>query len=83
MTLAEVQEMDKSQVPLLRSSGFSVEIRGADLRSCSTTTLLRSTALSFVISTGAQRSGEICGVSGPPLGMFFYRDLRFSLPSRA
>src|SRR5580658_5866174 len=27
----------------------------------------------FVISTGAQRSGEICGVSGPPLGTFFDR----------
>ena len=29
--------------------------------SCSTTTLPGSTALPFVISTGAQRSGEICG----------------------
>src|ERR1700728_264124 len=27
----------------------------------------------FVISTGAQRSGEICGVSGPFLEMFFDR----------
>ena len=30
-------------------------------------------ALPFVISTGAQRSGEICGVSGPSLGMYLYR----------
>src|SRR5580658_1440765 len=32
-----------------------------------------SAALPFVISTGAQRSGEICGVSGPFLEMFFDR----------
>ena len=38
--------------------------------SCSATTLPGSTALPFVISTGAQRSGEICG---PSLGMFFER----------
>src|SRR5580704_499001 len=40
--------------------------------SCSATTLNGSAALSFVISTGApkERSGEICGVSGPSLGMF-------------
>ena len=40
--------------------------------SCSATTLNGSAALSFVISTGApkERSGEICGVSGPFLGMF-------------
>ena len=29
--------------------------------SCSATTVAGSTALPFVISTGAQRSGEICG----------------------
>jgi hypothetical protein len=39
--------------------------------SCSATTLNGSAALPFVISTGAQRSGEICGASGPSLGMFF------------
>src|SRR5580700_6906657 len=38
--------------------------------SCSATTVAGSAALPFVISTGAQRSGEICGVSGPSLGMF-------------
>src|SRR6202046_2268107 len=38
------------------------------------TTLPGSAALPFVISTGAQRSGEICGVSGPSLGMFFDSD---------
>src|ERR1700733_6319871 len=36
--------------------------------SCSATTVAGSAALPFVISTGAQRSGEICGVSGPFLG---------------
>src|SRR5580658_3055443 len=41
--------------------------------SCSATTVAGSAALPFVISTGAQRSGEICGVSGPFLGMFFDR----------
>jgi hypothetical protein len=42
---------------------------------CSATTLNGSAALPFVISTGApkERSGEICGVSGPFLGMFFDR----------
>ena len=39
--------------------------------SCSATTLNGSGALPFVISTGAQRSGEICGVSGPSLGSVF------------
>src|ERR1700733_6215950 len=38
---------------------------------CSATTVAGSAALPFVISTGAQRSGEICGVSGPFLEMFF------------
>src|SRR6202020_917466 len=38
---------------------------------CSATTLHGSAARPFVISTGAQRSGEICGVSGPPLGNVF------------
>ena len=41
--------------------------------SCSATTVAGSAALPFVISTGAQRSGEICGVSGPFLEMFFDR----------
>src|SRR6202041_2821678 len=41
--------------------------------SCSATTVAGSAALPFVISTGAQRSGEICGVSCPFLGMFFDR----------
>ena len=36
--------------------------------SCSATTAAGSAALPFVISTGAQRSGEIRGVSGPSLG---------------
>jgi hypothetical protein len=36
--------------------------------SCSATTVAGSAVLPFVISTGAQRSGEICGVSGPSLG---------------
>ena len=41
--------------------------------SCSATTVAGSAALPFVISTGApkERSGEICGVSGPFLKMFF------------
>src|ERR1700728_684279 len=39
------------------------------------TTVAGSAALPFVISTGApkERSGEICGVSGPFLEMFFER----------
>jgi hypothetical protein len=41
---------------------------------CSANTLPGSAALPFVISTGAQRSGEICGVSGPSLEMFFDSD---------
>src|SRR3984885_4125750 len=43
--------------------------------SCSATTVSGSAALPFVISTGApkERSGEICGVSGPFLEMFFDR----------
>src|ERR1700733_4944346 len=43
--------------------------------SCSATTVAGSAALPFVISTGApkERSGEICGVSGPFLEMFFDR----------
>ena len=43
--------------------------------SCSGTTVAGSAALPFVISTGApkERSGEICGVSDPFLGMFFDR----------
>src|SRR3984957_11833205 len=36
--------------------------------SCSATTVVGSAALPFVISTGAQRSGEIFVVSGPSLG---------------
>jgi hypothetical protein len=43
---------------------------------CSATTLNGSAALPFVISTEAQRSGEICGVSGPFLEMFFDRAQR-------
>src|SRR5580658_1227973 len=39
--------------------------------SCSATTVAGSAALPFVISTEAQRSGEICGVSGPSLGNVF------------
>ena len=39
----------------------------------SATTVAGSAALPFVISTEAQRSGEICGVSGPFLEMFFDR----------
>ena len=40
---------------------------------CPATTLAGTAALPFVISIGAQRSGEICGVSGPFLKMFFDR----------
>jgi hypothetical protein len=44
------------------------------------TTVAGSAALPFVISTGAQRSGEICGVSGPSLGSVFRQgdEKRFS-----
>jgi hypothetical protein len=41
--------------------------------SSSVTTLPGSTALPFVISTEAQRSGEICGFSGPFLEMLSKR----------
>ena len=47
--------------------------QGDESGSCSATTVAGSTALPFVISTGAQRSGEICGVSGPSLGSVFDR----------
>jgi hypothetical protein len=42
---------------------------------CSATTVVGSAVLPFVISTGApkERSGEICGFSGPFLEMFFDR----------
>src|SRR6202020_1156653 len=44
------------------------EVKAMKSGSCSATTVAGSAALPFVISTGAQRSGEICGVSGPSLG---------------
>ena len=44
------------------------EVKAMKNRSCSATTIAGSAALPIVISTGAQRSGEICGVSGPSLG---------------
>src|ERR1700733_3715233 len=44
------------------------EVKAMKNGSCSATTVAGSAALPFVISTGAQRSGEICGVSGPSLG---------------
>jgi hypothetical protein len=46
--------------------------QGAEKGFCSATALPGSAALSFVISTGAQGSGEICG-SGPFVEMFFDR----------
>jgi hypothetical protein len=48
--------------------------------SCSATTVARSAALPFVISTGApkERSGEICGFSGPFLGCFSTERTRIS-----
>jgi hypothetical protein len=46
-----------------------------DEKRLSATTVAGSAALPFVISTGAQRSGEICG-SGPFLEMFFDRAKR-------
>jgi hypothetical protein len=45
--------------------------QGDENGSCSATTVAGSAALPFVISTGAQRSGEICGVSGPFMEMCF------------
>ena len=36
--------------------------QGDESGSCSATTVAGSAALPFVISTGAQRSGEICGL---------------------
>src|ERR1700735_4946590 len=44
------------------------EVKAKKNGSCSATTVVGSAALPFVISTGAQRSGEICGVRGPSLG---------------
>jgi hypothetical protein len=51
---------------------------------CSATTLNGSAALPFVISTGApkERSGEICGVSGPSLGNVFRQSVLGFLTSR-
>jgi hypothetical protein len=47
--------------------------RGDENGSCSATTFPGIAALSFVISTGApkERSGEICGFSGPFPGNVF------------
>src|ERR1700722_11673090 len=45
------------------------EVKAKKNGSCSATTVAGSAALPFVISTGAQRRGEICGVSGPFLGL--------------
>jgi hypothetical protein len=44
--------------------------QGDEQRLPSSTTLAGSTVLPFVISTGAQRSGEICGlpIAGPAAG---------------
>jgi hypothetical protein len=43
--------------------------------SCSATTVDGgTTTLPFVISTGAQRSGEICGSAVPFLEMFFFEE---------
>src|ERR1700735_4110065 len=53
---------------------FSTERRVMQNDTSSAATVNGSAALPFVISTGAQRSGEICGVSGPPLGTFFDRE---------
>jgi hypothetical protein len=46
------------------------EVKAVKSGSCSATTVVGSAGLPFVISTGApkERSGEICGVSGPSLG---------------
>src|ERR1700679_4072409 len=44
------------------------EVKAMKNGSCSATTVAGSAALPFVISTGAQRSGEICVFSGPFLG---------------
>src|ERR1700733_12969699 len=44
------------------------EVKAMKNGSCSATTVAGSAALPFVISTGSQRSGEICGVRGPSLG---------------
>ena len=49
--------------------------------SCSATAVAGSAALPFVISTGAQRSGEICGVSGPFLEMCFDRAASIRSPA--
>src|SRR3984957_15035088 len=50
---------------------------------CPATTLAGTAVLPFVISTGApkERSGEICGVSGPFLKMFFDRRSHGPLPA--
>ena len=50
---------------------------------CPATTLAGTAVLPFVISTGApkERSGEICGVSGPFLEMFFDRRSHGPLPA--
>src|ERR1700735_778619 len=52
---------------------FSTERGVMQNDTSSAATVNGSAALPFVISTGAQRSGEICGVSGPPMGTVFYR----------
>jgi hypothetical protein len=65
-------------LPFVMSTGGVMGLRptqGMKSGSCSANTVAGSAALPFVISTGApkERSGEICGVSGPSLEMFFDR----------
>jgi hypothetical protein len=54
--------MTKGRVVMIQGRGLGIEkAQVPSLRSCSATSLAGSTALSFVISTEAQRSGEISG----------------------
>jgi hypothetical protein len=70
----------RAALPFVISTGAVTGLRptqGDENGFCSATTLPGSAALPFVISTGARRSVvEICGFSGPFLGMFFDRAQR-------
>jgi hypothetical protein len=51
--------------------------RSGQTEAFSATTVDEGIALPFVISTEAQRSGEICGFSGPSLEMFFLHSAHY------
>src|SRR6202789_2936508 len=66
-----------------RSYGPACPPKAMESGSCSATIVPGSTTLPFVISTGAQRSGEICGPAVLPWECFSTAAQRSSLPGSA